>query len=131
MTTPTGTALLMRKEQRLRHRTDFAAAYREGRAHGNNLLVVRLRPNGTDTTRFGFVAGKAVGGAVVRNRVKRRLRAIADRLESKPGLDIVAGARRDAAEASFQQLERALVTLLRRADALAAPAMPAPDGAQH
>src|SRR5512140_445749 len=53
----------MRREQRLRHRKDFAAAYRQGRTQGNQLLVVRVRPNGTGVTRFGFVAGKIVGDA--------------------------------------------------------------------
>jgi ribonuclease P protein component len=66
----------MRKEQRLRRRQDFAAAYRKGRTHGNHLLVLRVRPNGLAVSRFGFVTGKAVGNAVVRNRVKRRLRHV-------------------------------------------------------
>ncbi|MBF6601003.1 MAG: ribonuclease P protein component [Dehalococcoidia bacterium] len=109
----------MRREQRLRRRRDFVAAYRDGRTQGNRLLVVRVRPNGSETARFGFVAGKVVGGAVVRNLVKRRLRAIVRGLAVKPGLDVVVGARKAAAAAEYQELERALVALLRRTDALA------------
>jgi ribonuclease P protein component len=109
----------MRKEQRLRRRKDFAAAYRKGQTHGNQLLVIRVRPNGSDVTRFGFVVGRAVGGAVVRNRVRRRLREIARALPMKPGLDIVIGGRKPAALSDYVKLERSLRTLSRRAGALA------------
>lgn len=82
------------------------------------MLVVRVLPNAGTVTRFGFVAGKVVGGAVVRNRVKRRLREIARGVVVKPGLDIVVGARKPAAEATYEQLERAFVSLMKRAEAL-------------
>ena len=88
----------MQRDQRLRRRKDFAAAYRKGRVQGNRLLVVRINPNEGDITRFGFVAGKVVGGAVIRNRVKRRLREAARSLDTKPGLDVVIGARKAAAD---------------------------------
>jgi ribonuclease P protein component len=108
----------MRSEQRLRRRKDFAAAYRRGRTQSNQLLVIRVHPNGGQTTRYGFVAGKVVGGAVVRNRVKRRLREATREIGAAPGLDIVIGARKPAAEAAFIPLKRALYALIKRADAL-------------
>ncbi len=111
----------MQRERRLRKRKDFAAAYREGRVYGNQLLVLRVVPHDGDVARFGFVAGKAVGGAVVRNRVKRRLRAVARGLEAKAGIDVVVGARRVASDASYDALHRALATLMKRAGALRHP----------
>ena len=108
----------MRREQRLRRRRDFAETYRGGRTYRNNLLVVRVRSNALPTTRFGFVAGKAVGGAVVRNRVKRRLREAARVTPVRPGLDIIVGAKKSAASAPFSDLKSALLSALRRADAL-------------
>lgn len=110
----------MRKEQRLRRRQDFAAAYRKGRSHGNNLLVLRVRPNGLALSRFGFVTGKAVGNAVARNRTKRRLREIARRLNVLPGFDLVIGARKPAADATYIMLEKALTALANRSGVLAA-----------
>ena len=107
----------MRREQRLRHRKDFAAAYRQGRTQGNQFLVVRVRPNGTSVTRFGFVAGKAIGGAVVRNRVKRQLREAARSIPTAAGLDIVIGARRSSAAVDYRKLRQALAALIKRADA--------------
>lgn len=103
----------MHKEQRLRRRRDFARAYREGAAYRNQLLVLRVLP-GDDVSRFGFVVGKVVGGAVVRNRIKRRLRAIADAERQTSGFDVVIGARKPAADASFDALRRAYITLMDR-----------------
>jgi len=61
---------------RLRSSADFARIVRGGVRVGRPTLVVHaLKQDGT-TTRVGFVVSKAVGGAVVRNRVKRRLRAL-------------------------------------------------------
>jgi len=113
-----GLAATMHRDQRLRRRKDFAAAYRKGRVQGNRLLVGRINPNHSDITRFGFVAGKVVGGAVVRNRVKRRLREAARALDVTPGLDIVIGARKAAADADFHALTEALASLLERGGAL-------------
>ena len=75
---------------RLRERADFTSAVRSsgGCRAGSRLLVVHATP--TDARaglppRVGFVVSKAVGGAVVRNRTKRRLRAlVADRLPGIP-----------------------------------------------
>lgn len=106
----------MRKEQRLRSRNDFAAAYRQGRVFSNQLLVVRVRPNERPVSRFGFVVGKASGNAVTRNRIKRRLREAARLIDVRPGFDIVIGVRRGVAAATFADLSKALLTLLARSD---------------
>jgi len=118
----------MRKEQRLRRARDFAAAYRRGATFSNRMLVVRVRHNGADrgVTRFGFVAGKAVGGAVARNRVKRRLREAARTLATKPGLDVVVGARKPASHADYGKLRQALTSLMARSGALETDAAPGP-----
>jgi ribonuclease P protein component len=105
----------MKREQRLRRRNDFAAVYREGRTQSNQLLVLRVLPTAGETTRIGFVVGKAVGGAVVRNRVRRRLREAVRALPLKPGYDAVIGARKAAAEATFTALQRSLDALASRA----------------
>jgi len=66
--------------------------------------------------RVGFVVSKAVGGAVVRNRTKRRLRAlVADRLPGIPtGLDLVVRANPPAAGATYRELAGALDPLLHK-----------------
>ena len=111
----------MHKERRICRRKDFAAAYRKGRVYGNQLLVLRVVPHEGDVARFGFVTGKAVGGAVVRNRVKRQLRAIAEALDAAPGFDFVVGARRTASDATYYALYVALAALMKRAGAIRVP----------
>ena len=69
-------------------------------------------------SRFGFSVSKAVGGAVVRNRVKRRLREAARGQEVQQGWDLVLAARRGAGTADFHSLRRSMTGLLRRARVL-------------
>jgi ribonuclease P protein component len=105
----------MRREQRLRKSSDFANAYREGRSFSSRLLVIRPRANGLPHNRYGFVTSRAVGKAVVRNRVRRRLREAVRLLPLNEGWDIVVIARRMAVEATYQELRESLTALLSRA----------------
>jgi ribonuclease P protein component len=105
----------MRREQHLRKSSDFTCAYREGGSFSSRLLVIRPRANGLPHNRFGFVTSRAVGGAVVRNRVRRRLREVVRSLPLKNGWDVVIIARRSAAEAPYGQLRQSLASLLERA----------------
>lgn len=113
-------------ENRLRRREDFATAVRRGRRAGRPLLVVHLRTSAsTDPhapgesvppARAGFVVSKAVGGAVVRNQVKRRLRHLMrDRLvQLPPGSLVVVRALSDAGSADHDHLARDLDAALQR-----------------
>lgn len=97
---------------RLRRPSDFAATVRAARS-GSRTLVVHARRPSTRTgqpVRVGFVVSKAVGNAVVRNRTKRRLRAlVAQRIGGWPsGVDIVVRAAPPSAAASFAVLGEAL-----------------------
>ena len=95
--------------QRLRRSADFAAVVRGGRRAGSGTVVVHLlldEPAHASTARAGFVVSKAVGGAVVRNKVRRRLRhLVRPRLsELPPGASVVVRALPAAAGASFAAL---------------------------
>ena len=112
----------MHREQRLRRRDDFDAVYRRGRSWANTLLVLRALPNGREQSRFGFSISKRVGNAVVRNRVKRRLRAILRVLAIRNGWDLIFTARPSAAEAGYQPLADAVHSLCSRAQLVNLPA---------
>ena len=90
---------------RLRDSADFQRVTREGRRAGSRTLVAHLAP-GDAPTSAGFVVSKQVGGAVVRNRVKRRLRhAVSARLEQLPaGSRLVVRALPVSAAASYEEL---------------------------
>jgi ribonuclease P protein component len=68
---------LLPAEHRLTKSAQFVAAVREGRRAGGRNLVIHLKSRESgEPALVGFVVSKAVGNAVIRNRVKRRLRAI-------------------------------------------------------
>lgn len=66
--------------------------------------------------RLGITVPGAVGSAVVRNRLRRRLRAAIERADVRRGRDVVVRADRSAAEADYRELEKSLTGALRRAN---------------
>lgn len=109
----------MQKQLRLRRRRDFDNVFQKGHILGNRLLVLRSAPNQLEHNRYGFVTSKRLGNAVVRNRVRRRLREAIRGLATRPGWDVVVSARAPAAQADFHQLRSAVASLLARAGILA------------
>ena len=95
-----------RKRRRLSRSGDFDRVYRDGRSHANRYLVVYSFPRaGEDEPRLGISVGRKVGGAVVRNQVKRMLReafwACGEQLPD--GHDFVIVARPEMAEVADQR----------------------------
>jgi len=77
-------------------------------------MVVRFVPNGRDHDRFGISTGRRLGGAVQRNRVRRRLREVLRRSpnDTGQGWDILIVVRPPAVDASFDDVRTALERLL-------------------
>lgn len=109
----------MDKEERLRRNSQFAEIREHGETWACDLVVLKAAPNGLGRNRYGFVAGKRLGKAVARNRVKRLLREVARSTPTKPGWDVVFIARNRAVAANYQQVASAVTRLLRRAQILA------------
>jgi len=88
---------------------------------GEFLVLSVLSAAAVDRLRAGFVTSRAVGSAVVRNRVRRRLREIVRKHqhEIRDGIWIVTIARGGASAASYEQLEAEWLRLARRASILA------------
>lgn len=97
---------------------EYALVYARGNTWASNLVVVRALPNGLLLSRCGFSVSKRVGKAVVRNRVKRRLREILRRTPLRAGWDIVFIARPAAAAADYASIRKAIEMLLTRAHLL-------------
>ena len=124
-------------EQRLRNNRDFRAVYAKGRSRVGPLAVLYVWkrpadiPSPTPGRRIGFVVSKKQGGAVERNRIKRRMReAVRLRLpELKDGpYDLIFVARSGLKTAEWPQIQAALGELLRQSG-MFAPVDAPPDNA--
>ncbi len=101
----------------MRKNKNFQAVYRAGKSYANRMAVLYILPNKTSSRRIGFAAGKRLGGAVVRNRVKRLLRE-AYRLHQEllvTGFDLVLVGRQGIKEAKLPAVVRAFLDLCARA----------------
>ena len=113
----------MRREHRLRRASDIERVRTGGKSWAHPLFVCVVRRRGDDApNRFAVVTGRRLGNAVVRNRVRRRVREALRALEPKllPGHDVLLIARPSAAESAYASVEATIALLTRRAGLQAA-----------
>lgn len=107
----------MKKTVTIKENRDFRRIYQKGRSFVTPQLVVYVRGNHLGSNRLGLTTGVKIGGAVQRNRVRRRLREIYRLNQSRlrQGNDLIIVARTRAVTASYRELEQ---SFLRAADKL-------------
>jgi ribonuclease P protein component len=110
----------VKRKFRLNRSTDFKRVRQDGKSYAHPLIVLIALPNEIARLRIGVAAGRALGGAVERNRAKRWLReGVRPFLPSiHPGWDVVLLARKPLAKARFQDVQAALHILFKRAHLL-------------
>ncbi len=108
----------MRPERYLTRPAQFSQVYRKGGSWANRLLVLKALPNGLELSRYGISVSRRVGGAVVRNRTKRRIREILRLASLRPGWDLLFIVRPAAAGTPYAGLEKGVKELLSRAHVL-------------
>jgi ribonuclease P protein component len=109
------------KTRRLTRASEYERIKRDGVVRRGKLLMLNVSPmDDSCPWRVGFVTSRRMGGAVVRNRVRRRLREIVRQHQHavRVGFWMVLIAKPDAANASYQQLEHEWLRLARRASIL-------------
>lgn len=116
---------MLPRDLRLRANRDFQQVYRRGRSWAHPLLALHVLPQ-TEGKRVGISVSRKVGKAVVRNRVRRRLRELLrTRIGCwKTGFDAVFVVRQAAAPAEFAELAEAVDELSRRARLAREPSDP-------
>jgi ribonuclease P protein component len=107
----------VKKTVTIKENRDFRRIYQKGRSFVTPQLVVYVRGNHLGSNRLGLTTGVKIGGAVQRNRVRRRLREIYRLNQSRlrQGNDLIIVARTRAVTASYRELEQ---SFLRAADKL-------------
>jgi ribonuclease P protein component len=109
------------KNQRLTHRSEYERVRRDGTTRRGKLLMLNVASvENSGPSRAGFVTSRRIGGAVVRNRVRRRFREMVRRHqhELRGGFWFVIIAKSEAASASYRSLEDEWLRLARRASIL-------------
>jgi ribonuclease P protein component len=103
------------RDERLRHRLEFLNCYRRGRRRHGSLLILYAHPNALHHPRLGITASRKVGPAVLRHRLKRRIREVYRRWSGRSGLpamDLVVHVKPEARGSDFPALQRDLQRLL-------------------
>jgi ribonuclease P protein component len=93
------------REQRIRRRAEFEAAYQRGTRKEGRFMTLFVLRNNLLTARLGIAATRRLGGAVLRNRAKRLVRELFRRHNSAAGYDVVVRPRRELLNADFASLE--------------------------
>lgn len=109
------------KLDRLKKRSDFLYVRDKGNKWVSTSLILQAAPYETDKILAGFTVTKKLGKAVTRNRIKRRLRSVADEILSvhaKPGMAYVLIGRKDTETLPAQKLRDDLKWCLKRLNCL-------------
>jgi ribonuclease P protein component len=111
---PSSPGLEFPRDARLVRRGEFDAVYGTGQRRSSSHFTVFFRANQQPQSRFGFSIKKTLGGAVVRNRIRRRIREIVrcHRLEIPTGWDMVIHPKSAATRAPFAALTSDLLRLM-------------------
>ena len=97
----------------LKKNHEFKRLYNKGKSAASQCVVIYSRRNGKQENRLGVTVSTKIGGAVQRNRIRRRLKEIYRLNEEKltPGYDIVIVARMKSRYAEYSQLEKSVLSM--------------------
>jgi ribonuclease P protein component len=111
----------VQRQYRLAKREDFSRVYRLGRSAANRQFVVYAMANKrNEKIRVGVSASKKLGGAVVRNRLRRMIKEIVRHHidEIIRGYDLIVIVRGPAVQMTYQEMEKSLLHAIKRSNLL-------------
>lgn len=108
----------MEKRFRLRKNMEFKKVYNGGKNFWNRNLVLYIKKNNLEEPRLGITITKKVGNAVVRNKIRRRIKEIyrLNLHRIKGGYDLIIIPKKNVVDISFKDLESALNHILKRSN---------------
>ena len=100
----------------LKKNHEFKRLYNKGKSAASQCAVVYCRRNGRQENRLGVTVSTKIGGAVQRNRIRRRLKEIYRLNEDKitPGYDVVIVARMRSRYAGYREIETSVLSLFQK-----------------
>ena len=108
----------MSHNNRLTSATEFRRVRRTGKSYAHPLILLVASPSRAEQCRYGVTANRSIGGAVKRNRAKRRMRAALQKFDLNPGWDLILVARPGLDEAPWDMFTKAIGNLLKQAGAI-------------
>lgn len=112
----------MKKTEIIKKNYEFKYFFKKGKYISGNLLEIFIFPNKINKNRIGIVVSKKVGGSVIRNRIKRYIRAAYTNIEEKIYINsnilIIWKKKVDYNRANFFDIEKDLLKILIKADVL-------------
>lgn len=105
----------MEKKYRLRKNIEFKRVYNKGKNYWNRNLILYVRKNGLEETRLGITITKKIGNAVIRNKIRRRLKEIyrLNHQSVKNGYDLIFIPKKNVVDLSYKELESSLIHILK------------------
>ena len=106
----------MKKTVSLKRNEDFQYVFKRGKTKGSGILVAFVVPNDMGLNRLGVTVSKKMGKAVMRNRLRRRIKEAFRAFEESltAGHDIVILPKPELAKASFAELQKTLKYLMKK-----------------
>jgi ribonuclease P protein component len=108
----------MSHSNRLTSATEFRRVRRTGKSYAHPLVLLIATQSKNEQYRYGVTASRSIGGAVKRNRAKRRMRSALHDFDLNPGWDLILVARAGLDKAPWEELSKAIGNLLEKAGAI-------------
>jgi len=113
--------VMLEKKYRITKNADFKRIYQKGKFFSNDFFLVKFYPNRLSNSRFSIIVNKKINKkAVIRNKIKRQIREIVrNKLKQlRSGFDIIIIIKRDLSQDFFNEMEKQLLVLFKKADLL-------------
>ena len=112
---------MLNQKYRLKKKSDFDIVFRKGQAITGRFIFLKIIKNQLDNSRFGFIVSLKVSKkAVIRNRIKRRLREIIKKKikDIKTNYDIIILAKPEIISKDYKEIEKEIILIFKKASLL-------------
>jgi len=110
---------MLKKENRLKKKKDFDSVYKKGKTIAGKLVFLKILKNNLDISRFGFIISKKISKkAVIRNKIKRKLREIIKKEIIKKGFDIIINTNLEILNKDYNEIRLEIRNLFKKAKLL-------------